>query len=100
MRTLSSGFSAGSKHCTTRQMFAFMPMRSLSSMTVLASMYMSLKDVTPEAIISIMASSLPAEMSSAVILSSTGIKTNTCFIYQFLLSLFPFILPDNRRPPG
>ena len=42
-------------------------------MIVRGSIYMSLKDVVPVAIISIIASALPAAMSSAVIRSSTGI---------------------------
>ena len=73
MRKQSSTRSLGSKLCTTRQTFIFMPMRSLDAMAVWASMYMSEKEVTPEAISSIMASSLPAAMSSAVMRFSTGI---------------------------
>ena len=50
-----------------------MPIFSFERIAVRGSMYISENDVTPEAIISIIASSLPAAMSSAVSLSSMGI---------------------------
>ena len=72
MLSLCAGSSLASKLCTAVQRLTFMPISSLDFTSVAGSMYISENNVVPVAIISIIASSFPAMMSSAVRRSSMG----------------------------